>query len=108
MCHESKNTTPLNAKSDDYRTAIYHMNDLSIEGFETIESVAGMAMKSLENGMEYAWELDHIYRALSIIRERAETYMNSIDEEAEQIGCKGERYLKGVKHQCKRLRKAHT
>lgn len=105
MCHVSENAKPLKTKSEDFRSAIYHMNNLAVDGFEGIESVAGMAMKSLENGMEYAWELDHIYRALAIIKERAQSYMNSIDAEAELAGCKDSRILKGVKHQCALLKR---
>lgn len=76
--------TPVAPTIPQLRDAIVLMDSLSQTGFSEIASIARMALVYLEQSNR---SIDDIANALSAIQSRAEDIMNSINCQAEEVGC---------------------
>nr|GAT44058.1 predicted protein [Mycena chlorophos] len=88
MSDASKRTGNL-VKSTDasaLQAAIETMDSLSQCGFGQIEAICGLALSALENP-ETATDIDRIGTALEAIQNIADDIKNSVNCQAEDVGC---------------------
>lgn len=86
MSRKSTETTTTAAKVDELRAAIDLLDNLSQEGLSEITAIAKLALLSLESPDSYR-HLDNIAHALKAIWSKANDTQDSINGEAERVGC---------------------
>lgn len=84
MATENSNTSPTKQALCE---AITNMDSLSQQNFGWIESVSRLIKVSIDQGIEHKYQSDDIREAVSLIQYLATDAMNSINCEAEDVGC---------------------
>lgn len=82
----SKTPSAMTADAQKLRATVNYMDNLSQGGFSEIAAIAKLALMSLETPEGHR-HLDNVVHALRNIWGRADDVQNSINCEAEEVGC---------------------